>query len=84
MGFNPENWCDDIEDESITRKPVKVIVCTIVRVIQLFSPFVKFIKTLQDIFLEMLFEANFITEILIMLAPIVPIAVMFRYFLDSL
>jgi hypothetical protein len=84
MGFNPETWCDDAEDEDIARKPIKVLICTAVQILELVTPIVRFIKTMMEISLELILEANFLTELLIILSPIVPIAVVLAYFFDTL
>ena len=81
MGFNPESWCADVEDENIAKKPIKVLICTAVNMLELVTPLVRFIKTMMEIGLELVLEANFITELIIILAPVVPIGILISYFI---
>lgn len=84
MTFNPETWCEDADSESLQKKPIKILICTAIEMMELILPTVRFIKTMMEIGLELILEANFLTETLIILAPIVPIAVLISYFLDTL
>ena len=84
MGFNPETWCDGAENENIAKKPIKVLICTAVNMLDLITPLIRFIKTMMEISLELILEANFLTEFIIILAPVLPIAVVLSYFFDTL
>tara|TARA_R110002126_G_scaffold274656_3_gene419786 strand:+ start:278 stop:526 length:249 start_codon:yes stop_codon:yes gene_type:complete len=82
MGFDPQNWCDDDIDSG--KKPIKALICTVVKMLELITPTVRFIKTMMEITLELILEANFLTELIIIFAPVIPIAILFGYFFDTL
>ena len=84
MGFNPETWCNDVDEDEISKKPVKILICTAVRMLDLITPIIRFVKTMMEIALELILEANFLTEMIIVLSPLVPLAVLLGYFFDTL
>lgn len=84
LEYNPATWCDDADEEEITEHPIKIIACLISSILELITPFFKYIKTQIEIITELILNNKFIIEILIIIGPVVPLIYLFMYFFDTL
>jgi len=82
--YNPETWCDDAKDEDITKHPIKILACLAAEIIELMTPFFKYIKIQIEIVTELILNNKFIIELLIIVGPIMPLIYLFMYFFDTL
>lgn len=80
--FNPATWCQT--DGDIRSQPIKRLVCAITDVIQFITPLTRFIELLFGIVRDFILDNHEYTEILIILAPVIPIGVLVGYFFDTL
>ena len=79
--LDPNTWCE--EEIEVAENPLKRIMCFVIDLLELITPLTKYLKTLVDIFVEMVFMNNFYTEIFIIISPILPIAYLLVYFLET-
>jgi hypothetical protein len=84
MSFNPNNWCDDVENINLETHPVKKLICIAVDLLNVFTPVVRFTEIMIKIIKDFLVDNHVITELLLILAPIAPITLLVGYFFDTL
>lgn len=83
LDFDPETWIEESHNIDFLEQPIRRLARYIVDILSIFAPFTKYLKTLVDIFVEMVFMNNFYTEMFIMLIPTLPLIYLIDYFLTT-